>query len=75
MYQVLVFTLADFYEQMVKEYLEQQGYTAKLRVRFFKTRGYSDIDVLAINLADGKIIIGEVKAASLTKTTVQKKSV
>jgi len=48
-----VLTLVDFDEQMVKEYLEQQGFTVRLRVRFFKTRGYSDIDVFAINLTEG----------------------
>ena len=63
-------TLADFYEQMVKEYLEQQGFTVRLRVRFFKTRGYSDIDVLAINLTEGRAIVGEVKAASLTNKRI-----
>ena len=50
----------------MKEYLEQQGFTVRLRVRFFKTRGYSDIDVSAINLTEGKAIVGEVKASSLT---------
>lgn len=63
-------TLADFYEQMVKEYLEQQGFAVRLRVRFLKTRGYSDIDVLATSLTDGKAIVGEVKAASLTNKAI-----
>ena len=53
MRSISVLTVVDFYEQMVKEYLEQQGFTVRLRVRFFKTRGYSDIDVFAINLTEG----------------------
>jgi len=57
--------LADYYEQMVKEFLELQGYTVRLRIRFFKTRGYSDIDVFAINPVEEKIIVGEVKGVSL----------
>jgi hypothetical protein len=65
-----VLILADYYEQMVKEYLEQKGFTVRLRVRFFKTRGFSDIDVFAVNISEGKVIVGEVKTASLTNKRI-----
>ena len=66
--------LADFYEKMVKEYLEQQGYTVRLRIRFFKTGGFSDIDVFAINSVNEKIIVGEVKGPTLGKKQIDQEN-
>ena len=39
--------LADYYELLVKEYLETDGFVVRLNVRFKKDKGISDIDVLA----------------------------
>lgn len=56
--------MADYYELLVKEYLEQKGYVVRLNVRFKKEKGgTSDIDVLAFKCNEGKTIVGEVKAA------------
>ena len=64
------FALVDYYEKMVKEYLEQQGYAVRLCIRFLKTRGYSGIDVFAINPIQEKTIVGEVKAYGLNKKEI-----
>jgi hypothetical protein len=64
--------LADYYELLVKEYLEQQGFVVRLNVRFRKKKGYSDIDVLAFNCNQGTTILGEVKAASLRQNEIKK---
>jgi len=47
-----------------------QGYIVRLCIRFLKTRGYSDIDVLAINPITQKIILGEVKGYGINKKTI-----
>lgn len=59
---------------MVKEYLEQQGYTVRLCIRSFKTRGYSDIDVFAVNPINETIIVGEVKGFGLSIKEVDKEN-
>lgn len=59
--------MADYYELLVKEYLEQQGYVVRLDVKFKKNKGNSDIDILAVPCKDGKTIVGEVKSISLSK--------
>ena len=58
--------MADYYELLVKEYIEQKGDVVRLNVRFKKEiGGTSDIDVLAFKCDEGKTIVGEVKAATL----------
>ena len=67
--------MADYYELLVKEYLEQKGFAVRLNVRFLKTIGYSDIDVLAINPTERAVIVGEVKAPSLGRKEIEHENV
>jgi len=64
--------LADYYERLVKEYLELEGFLVKLNITFSKgKRGLPpDIDVIAINPSNGKIIVGEVKGTFLERKDV-----
>ena len=45
-----------------------------MRVRFFKTKGYSDIDVFAVNSVKEKIIVGEVKGPTLRKNQIDQEN-
>jgi len=62
--------LANYYELLVKEYLEKKGYTLRLNVDFLKNKVHSDIDVLAVNTLLKKVIVGEVKADPLSKKQI-----
>lgn len=68
----MVIGLADYYERLVKEYLELEGFLVKLNTKFSKGKrgGPPDIDVIAINPSNGKIIVGEVKGTGLEKKDV-----
>jgi hypothetical protein len=68
---MVLIALADYYELLVKEYLEQKGFVVRLNVKFLKNTGYSDIDVLAVNLTQETTIVGEVKAPSLSRKEIE----
>lgn len=68
---MVLIALADYYELLVKEYLEQKGFVVRLNVKFLKNKGYSDIDVLAINLTQKTTIVGEVKGLSLSRKEIE----
>jgi hypothetical protein len=66
--------MTDFYESLVKEYLELKGYLVRTRTRFKKNRRWSDIDVIGVEAKYGKVvhlIVGEVKGESLNSKRVE----
>jgi hypothetical protein len=62
--------LADYYELLVKEYLEKKGFMVTLNVKFLKNKRESDIDVLAIDPKKDSVIVGEVKDAQLSEKQI-----
>lgn len=57
--------MADYYELLVKEFLEREEFIVRLNVKFSKNKGHSDIDVLAVN-SSKSVMVGEVKDAILS---------
>jgi len=66
----MVTSLADYYERLVKEYLELMGFLVRTNTRFKKGRGWGDIDIIAIDSSRSQIIVGEVKTRSMGKTDI-----
>ncbi len=57
--------MADFFEQIVADYLTEKGYVTKLNVNYRKPDGKqsgSDIDVLALHGKDHKVVVGDCKS-------------
>lgn len=62
--------MADYYERLVKEFLELQGYAVRLNIKFLKNKKNSDIDIIAVNSRNGDVIVGEVKDVVLSKKQI-----
>ncbi|MFH0748730.1 MAG: hypothetical protein V1915_02265 [Candidatus Bathyarchaeota archaeon] len=65
--------MSEVYEMFVKEYLEfVEEFSVRLDCRFKKNRGWSDIDIIGIKIKNGnsRIIVGEVKAKTLSKKDI-----
>ena len=52
----------DINEQIVRAWLEMQGFLVKGRLRYKVTRGWSDIDFIAYRLHDGKKVAVDITA-------------
>lgn len=67
-------TNENFYEKLVREYLEERGWLVRSRVKFWQRRtdkkkgGWSDIDIIAAK--NDKLIVGQVKAESQNKEDI-----
>lgn len=55
-------------EQLVAEYWKMEGYFVETRVSFKKERSWPDIDVMAYNPTEKKLVLAEVKAVGGKKT-------
>ena len=68
-------TNENLYEKLVREYLEERGWLARSRVKFWQKRngkkkgGWSDLDIIATK--NGKVIVGQVKAESQNKEDIE----
>jgi len=57
--------MADLFEQLVADYLTEDGYMTRLNVNYRKADGKqsgSDIDVLALHRRDHNVIVGDCKS-------------
>ena len=57
--------MAEFFEQIVADYLTEKGYLTKLNVNYRKADGKqsgSDIDVLALHQKQHSVIVGDCKS-------------
>ena len=57
--------MAEFFEQIVADYLTEKGYVTKLNVNYRKADGKqsgSDIDVLALHQKQHSVIVGDCKS-------------
>ena len=52
----------DINEQIVRAWLEIQGFLVKSRLKYKVTRGWSDIDLIAYRLHDGKKVAVDISA-------------
>jgi len=52
----------DINEEIVRAWLETQGFLVKSRLRYKVTRGWSDIDLIAYRLHDGKRVAVDISA-------------
>jgi len=66
--------VSSVYELLVREYLEfVHDYFVRQDVKFRKSRGYGDIDIVAVQLESGKVVdalVGEVKSWSLNRKVI-----
>lgn len=68
-------TNENFYEKLVRKYLEERGWLVRSRVKFWKMRsdkkkgGWSDIDIIAAK--NDKVIVGQVKGESQDKEDIE----
>lgn len=69
-------TNENFYEKLVREYLEERDWLVRSRVKFWQRRndkkkgGWSDIDIIAVK--NDKVIVGQVKAEFQNKEGIER---